>query len=80
MESSSHIVKYFVKTFISIGKKYRSWDFNVAHHVSIVSRSTIQCHLMKCTPQIVNWHPTTLKGYSIRWDSLDIEGQLNKPV
>ena len=81
MESSSHIVKYLIQAFTSICKKTSSQDCNVAHCLldeSIVSRNTIQHHLMKCTSQIVNLHPKTLKRYSIRSDSLDIEGEINK--
>ena len=33
---------------------------------------------MKCTSQIVNLHPKTLKRYSIRRDGLDMEGEINK--
>ena len=51
-ESSSHIVKSLVKAFTSIGKKYRSKDYNIARCVlaeSIVNRSIRQCRLIKCT-------------------------------
>jgi hypothetical protein len=80
-ESISHIVKSIVKAFTSIGKKIHSQDCNVACHVlaeSIVSISTIQCYLMKYTSQIVNLHPKTLKIYSIRRDSFDMEGEMNR--
>ena len=43
---------------------------------SIVSRSTRQCHLPKCTSQFVPLHPNTLKKYLVRRDSLDVEGQM----
>ena len=45
---------------------------------SIVNRSTRQRRLIKCTSEIVNLNPKTLKKYSIRRDSLDIEGQMEK--
>ena len=64
IESSSHIVKSLVRAFTSIGKKYRSKDCNIAHRVLAKS--------------IVNLNPKTLKKYSIRRDSLDIEGQMEK--
>ena len=81
IESSSHIVKSLVRAFMSIGKKYRSKDCNIACHVlakSIVNRRIRQCRLSKCTSEIVNLNPKTLKTYSIRRDSLDIEGQMEK--
>jgi len=79
IESSSHIVKYLVKAFTSIGKKYCSKDCNIACPIlseSIVSRSTRQCRLINCTLEIFNLNPKSLKEYSIRRDSLDIEGQM----
>ena len=42
----------------------------------IVYRSTRQCHLLKCTSQIVALHPKTLKKYLVRRDNLDVEGQM----
>ena len=79
IESSNQIVKSLSSTFTSIGKKTRSWDCNVAHHVlaeSIICRSTRQRRLLKCTSQIVPLHPKTLKKYSVRRDNLDVEGQM----
>ena len=76
IKSSNHIVKSLDVAFSSIGKKTRSQDCNVAHHVlaeSIVCRSTRQCQLLKCTSEIVPLHPKTLKKY---WDNLDVEGQM----
>ena len=81
IESSSHIVKSLVRAFALIGKKYRSKDCNIARRVlaeSIVNRSTRQRHLIKCTSEIVNLNPKTLKKYSMIRDSLDIEGQIEK--
>ena len=52
IESNNHIVKSHTAAFTSIGKKTRSWDYNVARCVlaeSTVSRSTRQCCLHKCT-------------------------------
>ena len=43
---------------------------------SIVCRSTRQRRLLKCTSQIVPLNPKTLKKYSVRRDSLDVEGQM----
>ena len=43
---------------------------------SIVCRSTRQPHLLKCTSQTVPLHPKTLKKYSVRRDSLDVEVQM----
>ena len=80
-ESSSHIVESLVKAFTLIGKKYRSKDCNIAHRIlveSIVSRSTRQRCLIKCTSKIVNLNSKTLKKYYVRRDSLDIEGQMEK--
>ena len=62
-ESSSHIVKSLVKAFTSIGKKSRSKYCNIARCVlaeSIVSRSTRQRHLIKCTSEIFNLNKKTL--------------------
>ena len=81
IKSSNHIVKSLAAAFTSIGKKTCSQDCNVARRVlakSIVSRSTRQRRLLKCTSQIVPLHPKTLKKYSIRRDSLDVEGQMEK--
>ena len=81
IESSNHIVKSLAATFTSIGKKTRSQDCNVACRVlveSIVSRSIRQHRLIKCTSKIVSLHPKTLKKYSMRSDSLDVEGQMDK--
>ena len=80
-KSSSHIVRYLVKAFISIGKKSHSKDRNITRCIlakSIVSKSTRQHCLIKCTLGIVNLNPKTLKKYSITRDSLDIEGQMEK--
>ena len=77
IKSSNHIVKYIVVAFTSIGKKIHSQDYNVARRVlaeSIVSRSTRQRHLLKCTSQFVPLHPNTLKNYSVRREKLDVEG------
>ena len=77
IKSSNHIVKSLATAFTSIGKKTRSQDCNVARRVlaeSIVCRSTRQRRLLKCTSQIVPFHPKTLKQYSVRRDSLDVEG------
>ena len=79
IKSINHIVKSLVAAFTSIGKKNRSQDCNVASHVlakSIVSRSTRQCRLLKCTSQFVPLHPKTLKKYSVRRDNLEVEGQM----
>ena len=81
IESSNHIVKSLAAAFTSIGKKTRSQDCNVARRVlaeSIVSRSTRQRRLIKCTSKLVSLHPKTLKKYSMRRDSLDVEGQMEK--
>ena len=43
---------------------------------SIVCKSTRQHRLLKCTSQIVPLHPKMLKKYSVRRDSLDVEGQM----
>ena len=43
---------------------------------SIVSRSTRQCRLLKCTSQFVPLHPKTFKKYSVRRDNLEVEGQM----
>ena len=43
---------------------------------SILSRSTRQHRLLKCTSQFVPLHPKTLRKYSVRRDSLDVEGQM----
>ena len=78
IKSSNNIVKSLVAAFTSIGKKNCSQDCNVARHVlaeSIVSRSTRQHRLLKCTSQFVPLHPNTLK-YSIRRDILDLEGKM----
>ena len=64
IESSNQIVKSLVAAFTSIGKKAHSQDCNVAHCVlveSIISRSTRQRRLLKCTSQFVPLHPNTLK-------------------
>ena len=79
IESSNHIVKSLAVAFTPIGEKTRSQDCNVARRVldkSIVCRSTRQCHLLKCTSEIVPLHPNTLKKYSGRRDNLDVEGQM----
>jgi len=81
IESSNHIVKSLAAAFTSIGKKTRSQDCNVARRVlaeSIVSRSTRQRRLIKCTSKLVSLHPKTLKKYSMRRDILDVEGQMDK--
>ena len=78
MELSNHIVKSLAAAFTLIGKKTRSQDCNVAHHVlaeSIVCRSTMQHRLLKCTSQIVPLHPKTLKKYSVTRYNL-VEGQM----
>ena len=52
IKSSNHIVKYLAVAFTSIGKKTHSQGCNVARCVlaeSIVSRSTRQRCLLKCT-------------------------------
>ena len=52
IESSNHIIKSLVVAFTSIGKKTHSHDYNAAHRIlteSIVSRSTRQRRLLKCT-------------------------------
>ena len=64
-ESSSHIVKSLVKAFMSIGKKFRSKDCNIARRVlakSILNRSTRKCRLIKHTLEIVNLNSKTLKN------------------
>ena len=65
IESSNHIVKSLADAFTSIGKKTHSQDCNVACCVlaeSIVSISTRQHRLLKCTSQIVPLHPKHLKN------------------
>ena len=79
IESSNHIVKSLDVAFTSIGKKTHSQDCNVAHRVlaeSIVSRSTRQHSLLKCTPQIVPLHLKTLKKYLVTRDNLYVERQM----
>ena len=64
IKSSNHIVQSLAVAFTSTGKKYHSQDCNVAHSIlakSIVCRSIIQCHLLKCTSQIAPLHRKTLK-------------------
>ena len=64
IESSNHIVKSLAIAFTLIGKKNLSQDCNVARRIlveSIVSRSTRQHRLLKCTSQFVHLHPKKLK-------------------
>ena len=79
IKSINHIIESLADAFTSIGKKTHSQDCNVARRVlteSTVFRSTRQCHLLKCTSQIVPLHPKKLKKYSVRRDILDVEGQM----
>jgi hypothetical protein len=53
----------------------------VAHDIlveSIVITRTRQCHLLKYTSQIAKLHPKTLRRSSIRRDTLDVEGKMDK--
>ena len=77
IESSNHIMKSIVVAFTLTGKKSRSQDYNVVYHVlakSILSISTRQHRLLKCTSQFVPLHPKKLKKYSLRRDKLDVDG------